>query len=79
MQQKASIAGQNKWKMKSVIYMIEILIRPNRWRTTTTKRFKNTEENLSDPQDYIKCTNIRKIGVSEEKRERRVQKLYLKK
>ena len=42
------------------------------------KRLKTNEESLRELWDNVKCTNIRIIGVPEEKRERRRQKKYSK-
>ena len=42
------------------------------------KRLKTNEESLRELWDNNKCTNIRIIGVPEEKRERRRQKKYSK-
>ena len=43
------------------------------------KRMKRTEDNLRDLWDNIKCTNIRIIGVPEEKRKRKGVRKFLKK
>ena len=42
------------------------------------KRLKTNEESLRELWDSIKRTNIRIIGVPEEKRDRRGQKKYFK-
>ena len=41
------------------------------------KRMKRTEDNLRDLWDNIKCTNIRIIGVPEEKRKRKGLRKFL--
>ena len=43
--------------------MVEI----NESERKTEKRFKRNEDNLRDLQDNMKCSNIRIIGVPEEK------------
>jgi len=44
------------------------------------KRIKRAEDSLRDLQDHIKCTNLRIIGVPEERKGMRkfVKRLYLK-
>jgi len=40
------------------------------------KRMKRTEDSLRDLWDNIKCTNIRIIGVSEEEKKKRYEKIF---
>ena len=39
------------------------------------KRMKRAEDSLRDLWDHIKCTNIRVIGVSEEKEKKGMRKV----
>ena len=40
------------------------------------KRMKRTEDSLRDLWDHIKCTNIQIIGVSEEEKRKRYEKIF---
>ena len=40
------------------------------------KRMKRTEDSLRDLWDNIKCTNIRIIGVPEEEKKKRYEKIF---
>ena len=40
------------------------------------KRIKRTEDNLRDPWDNIKCTNIQVIGIPEEEKRKGYEKIF---
>ena len=40
------------------------------------KRMKRAEDSLRDLWDHIKCTNIQIIGVSEEEKRKRYEKIF---
>ena len=40
------------------------------------KRLKRAEDSLRDLWDHIKCTNIQIIGVSEEEKRKRYEKIF---
>ena len=45
-------------------------------RTKREKRLKTNEESLRELWNNVKCTNIRIIGVPEEEREKRTEKIF---
>ena len=52
--------------------MVEKLL----WSTKKKKRMKRNEDSLKHFWDNIKCTNIRIIGVAEEKKEKESEKIF---
>ena len=47
-------------------------------RRKKKKSIKRNEDNLKDFWDNVKCTNIRIIGVPEEKTKRKAMRKYLR-